>query len=242
MVRVAVLLLIFLLDVSVSASEVCVINSYSIPPAKELEITVRKLLLKQNHRIVKSKCDVKVLIGTPAVVKEMNRKEQCKIVYTFVLFPEKFGLEKKKNFYGVRIFPLPERTYKRFLKKCSLERKKVAVPISEDMLEIARMYLPEKYFVLLTFKNSPVETFRDLLKYKYVYIFPDSKLLKIVNLVTLVNFCKDNDLLVFSGLSDLSKFGLDYVDRVDYEKLAELLVFLVNRTPKERIVSCPCKE
>ncbi len=242
MVRVAVLILIFLLDISAYAADVCIVNSYPIPPAKKLEEMVRKLLLEHNHRIVKNGCDVKILIGTPAVVKEMEREGHYKVIYTFVLFPEKFGLEKRKNFYGVRIFPLPVKTYKRFLRKYALKEEKVAVPISRDMVPIARMYLPRKYFVILPFKNSPVETFRDLLKYKYVYIFPDPKLLKLINLVTLVNFCKDNGLLVFSGLSDLSKFNLNYVDEIDYEKLAKLLVFLVNHTPKEKIISCPCRK
>ena len=244
MVRVAVFLLILIFDISAStwAADVCIINSYPIPPARRLEHRVRELLKEHHHKIVTSGCNVKVLIGTPAVVKELNANDNCKRVYTFILFPEKLGLQNRENFYGVRIFPLPERTYKRFLKKLCLRKGKVAVPISKEMLPIAEFYLKKTYFVPIPFKNSPVETFKKLLSYKYVYIFPDPKLLKLINLVTLINFCKDNKLIIFSGLSDLYKFNLDYVDEIDFEKLAEDMVFLVENNPKNKILPCPCKE
>ncbi len=242
MVRVAILILILVFDVSAWAADVCIVNSYPIPPAREVESRVRELLKEHHYNIVNSNCNVKVLIGTPAVVKELNGNDNCKRVYTFVLFPERLGLQNRENFYGVRVFPLPERTYRRFLKSLCLKKKKVAVPISYEMLSIARIYLKNPYFVPIPFKNSPVETFRELLKYKYVYVFPDPKLLKLVNLVTLVNFCHDNGLLVFSGLTDLSRFNLDYVDKLDFEKLAEDIVFLVENSPKEKILPCPCRE
>ena len=242
MVRVAIFLLIFLMDISSYAAEVCIVNSYPIPPAKKLEKKIRKLLREHHHKIVKEDCSVKILIGTPAVVKELKTDGETKNVYTFVLFPEKLNLQKRKNFYGVRIFPLPVRTYKRFLKALSLKERKVAVPVSKEMLPIARIYLLPKYFKIIPFRNSPVETFRKLLRYKYVYIFPDPKLLKLINLVTLVNFCKDNNLLIFSGLPDLKKFGLDYVDNIDYDLLAREIVFLVEHNSKKRILPCPCKK
>ena len=242
MVRVAVFLLIFVFNLPVYAADVCIVNSYSIPPAKFVEAKVRELLKQRNHRIVNSDCSVKILIGTPAVVNELEKKDNCRKVYTFVLFPEKFNLEKRRNFWGIRVFPLPEKTYKRFLRVLCLKKKgKVAVPVSRSMLPIARIYLPKKDFVIIPFNKSPVEIFRNLLKYSYVYVFPDPKLLKIVNLTTLVNFCKDNKLFVFSGLSDLSKFDLDYVDEIDYNKLAEKVVFLVEKSPEIKILPCPCR-
>jgi len=243
MVRVAIFLLILIFNISVQAADVCIVNSYPIPPARMVESRVRELLKEHHHRIVNSNCSVKVLIGTPAVVKELNSNDECRRVYTFVLFPEELGLQNRRNFFGVRVFPLPERTYERFLKKLCLKKKKVAVPISYEMLSIARIYLKKPYFVLVPFKNSPVEVFSKLLKYKYVYIFPDPKVLKLINLVTLINFCRDNKVLVFSGLPDLSKFNLDYVDKLDFNKLAQDIVFLVeDKNPKERILPCPCKE
>ena len=243
MVRVAVFLLILIFNLPVYAADVCIVNSYSIPPAKFVEAKVRELLKQRNHRVVDSDCTVKVLIGTPAVVNELKKENNCKKVYTFVLFPEKFNLGKREDFWGVRVFPLPEKTYKRFLKTFCLKKKgKVAVPVSRSIVPIAQMYLPKRDFVIIPFDKSPVEVFRILLKYSYVYVFPDPKLLKLVNLITLVNFCKDNRLLIFSGLSDLSKFDLDYVDEIDYNKLVEKIVFLVENNPKIKILSCPCKE
>ena len=241
MVRVALFLLIFLIDMSY-AKEVCVINSYSIQPAKYVEGKVKEILNERGYKLVTSGCSVKILLGTPAVVKELKREDKCKKIYTFVLFPEKLGLDKMKNFFGIRIFPLPEKTYQRFLKIFCLKKQKVAVPVSENMLSIAKIYLPKKYFTVISFRNSPVEIFKKLLSYKVAYIFPDPKVLKIVNLTTLLNFCKDNDIKVFSGLSDLSKFGLDYTDEVDYGVLSEELVELIDKTPKVKILPCPCKE
>ena len=242
MVRVALLLLSFVLNVSVRAADVCIVNSYPIPPARKVELRVRELLKEQGDNVVSSGCSIKVLIGTPAVVEELKKNCNCKHVYTFVLFPEKFGLQRRSNYYGVRIFPLPDRTYKRFLTFFSLKSGKVAVPVSKEMLPIARIYLKKRYFVIIPFKRSPVETFRELLNYKYVYIFPDPELLKLVNLVTLINFCKDNKLLIFSGLSDLSRFNLDYVDRIDFEKIAQEIVFLTENKSAVKILPCPVKK
>ncbi len=242
MVKLAIFLLVFAFEVSSHAADVCIVNSYSIPPARRVETRVQEILKKHGHRIVNRNCRVKILIGTPAIVEELKKSSAYKKVYSFVLFPEKFGLEKEKNFYGVRVFPLPEKTYKRLIRKLYLEKKKVAVPISDSMISIAKIYLPEDTFSIIPFNNSPMEIFGSLLKYKYVYIFPDPKILKLVNITNLVNFCKDNNLIIFSGLGDLSKFDLDYVDKIDYEKLAEELVFLVENDSGKRILPCPCKE
>lgn len=242
MVKLALFLLTFVFEMPSFAAEVCIVNSYSIPPAKRVETRVREILKQHGHRIVDKNCESKILIGTPAVVEELKKSTTYKKIYSFVLFPEKFGLEKEKDFYGVRIFPLPEKTYKRLIERLHLEKKKVAVPISRNMLSIATIYLPKNTFVTIPFNESPMEIFGSLLKYNYVYIFPDPKLLKLVNITNLVNFCRDNNLIVFSGLSDLSKFDLDYVDKIDYERLAEKLVYLVENTPEKKIQPCPCKE
>lgn len=239
----ALFLLVVLLNISAYATDVCIVNSYHILPAEKLELKLKKLLKEHGNNIVSLDCSVKILIGTPAVAEDLKNDDKSKkYVYTFVLFPEELGLQYRKSYYGVRIFPLPDRTYKRFLKELSLKKRKVAVPVSEGMLPIARIYLNKRHFTIIPFKNSSVETFRKLLKYKYVYVFPDPKLLKIVNLVTLVDFCRDNRLLIFSGLSDLSKFNLDYVDKIDFDKLAKEIVFLVENSPREKILPCPCKE
>ena len=243
MVGLAVFLLTFFISVSSFAGQrtVCIVNSYTIRPAKEVEEKVREILSERGYQIVGSGCDVKVLIGTPAVVDELTSGDNCKKVYTFVLFPEKFGLDRKKKFFGVRIFPLPIRTYRRFLKHLCLKEAKVAVPVSRDMLPIARIYLSDKHFVIIPFNSSPSEVFGKLMKYRCVYIFPDPKVLKIINLTTLLSFGRDNGIMFFSGLSDLARFGLDYVDRVDYDRLAKDVVFLVERDPKEKILPCPVR-
>jgi hypothetical protein len=244
MVRVALLLLsLFVLSVSSYGEDlrVCVINSYQILPAKRLEQRVKSLILKEGYSLASNDCRVKIVIGTPALVKELQKAQYEKLIFTFVLFPEELPIPSR-GVYGVRIFPLPERTIKAYAKKSGKKSLKVAVPVSKKIVRIAKKYLPKKYFNLLIFKRSPVEVFEKLKKYEVVYIFPDPKLLKLVNLLGLITYGKENGITFVSGLGDLKKYGVDFVQEVSYEKLADILVKLISQTPKEKILPCPVKE
>ncbi|WP_456342166.1 hypothetical protein [Thermovibrio sp.] len=244
MVRIALLLLIVFSSIAFGDDrKVCVINSYKVPPALELEKNLLELLKERGYLIALSgkECDIKLVIGTPALVESLKRDRFSKLIYTFVLFPEKFPVNRE-NVYGIRIFPLPERTVKAFMKKKGLEKVKVAVPVSRKMVPIAKRYLPEEYFRLIVFRSTPTEVFNRLSRYRYVYIFPDPKLLRFVNLLNLINFGKENDLVFLTGLGDLKRYGVDFVQEVSYEKLAAEMVKLIESKPKEKILPCPVKE
>lgn len=241
--RISVILLIIqFLFIPSYALDACVVNSYSIPPAQYIEKKFKEIWKKRGNHLDCNSYDVKVLIGTPAVVKSLKESGNYKRVYTFVLFPEVMHLDKKKNFYGVRIFPLPEKTYLRFLNKFHLKKSKVAVPLSKKLLNIGKIFLPKSDFIIITFNRSPVEIFSKLEKYKYIYIFPDPNLLKTFNLISLINFASQNNIKVFSGIFDLKKFNLTYVDDVDFDQLVNDLILLSEGKIHSRILPCPCKQ
>jgi len=242
--RIALLLLIACLLAPVAwAQRVCVINSYTIPAAEKVEGLLKKNLESAGFSVVDEDCSVKVVLGTPALIEHLKKRDYGKLVFSFVLFPEEF-LKRypSKRVYGVRIFPLPERTVRDFFKSKKLKRRVVAVPVSRQMVEIAKEYLPKKYFKLLVFNDSPTEVFPYLVRYKFVYIFPDPKLLKVVNLLRLVDFGKENRIVFLTGLGDLKRYGIDFVEEVSYEKLVDLLTQAVRDDPKERILPCPLKD
>jgi len=241
--KFSILLLIcyFLFITTSHALNACVENAYSIPQAKYVENQFKKLWIEEGNKIDCSDYKVKVLIGTPAIAKELLAEGNYKRVYTFVIFPEEFNLTKRKNFFGVRIFPLPERTYLRFIRKLHLEKHKVAVLVSKDLKNIAKIYLPKRIFKVIVFDKYPLEKLEEIKKYKYLYIFPDPYVLKVTNLITIINFAKQNNIKVFSGIFDLKKFGLTYVDEVNFDKLAEELFLLSKGEIKEKLLPCPCK-
>lgn len=243
MVRIGVFVLIVFWAFSSYALGICIENSYEIPPSKIVERKLKRFLKENGYYLSCYNYNVKVLMGTPAVEKELRSKENgsYKRIYTFVLFPEALGLLKKKNYFGVRIFPLPIRTYKRFLERSHIRVGKVAVPISENMLNIAKIYLPKKYFKILVFKNSPFEVTDKFKNFKCIYIFPDPKVLNVINLITLIKYARERKIKVISGLFDLDRFNLDYVDKVDYDRLVSLLVFLIKERESRKILPCPCR-
>jgi len=243
MVRIATFILITFWTFSSYALGICIENSCDIPPSKLVEEKLKSYIRKNGYRVSCYNYGAKVLLGTPAVEKELKSKDNrnYKRVYTFVLFPEVLGLVKKKNFFGVRIFPLPLNTYQRFLRKTHFKGEEVAVPVSKNMLSIAKIYLPKKHFKILVFKSSPLEIANKLKNYKVMYIFPDPKVLNVINLVTLIKYAKERNIKVISGLFDLNRFNLDYVDQIDYDKLAKYLIFLIQGKRSEKILPCPCR-
>ncbi len=243
MVRIALFLLIFIPYIVYAGEKVCIYNSYNVPPALKLEKKLLKVLKEKGYDVssVSNNCDIYLVIGTPALLRVLKNKEFKKLIYTFVLFPEELHI-KRENVYGIRIFPLPERTVRVFMKKYGLKKIKVAVPISRKMLPIAKKYLPKKYFKIILFRKFPSGVFNKLIKYKYVYIFPDPEVLKIVNLINLINFGKENGLIFLTGLEDLKHYDIDFVHAVSYEKLANEMVRLINEEPREKILPCPVNE
>ncbi len=245
MVRIALFLLIFIPYIAYAGEKVCIYNSYKVSPALELKRKLEKVLKEKgydyNVSSVDSNCDVYLVIGTPALIRILKKGNFKKIVYTFVLFPEELHI-KRRNVYGIRIFPLPVRTIRAFMKKKRLQQIRVAVPISRKMLPIAERYLPRKYFRIIVFKESPSEIFDKLVTYSYVYIFPDPQVLKVVNLINLISFGRENGIIFLTGLKDLKNYDVDFVHEVSYEKLANEMVELIDKEPKERILPCPVKE
>ncbi len=243
MARIATFILTIFWTISSYAFGICIENSYDIPPSQLVERKLRSYLKKEGYYFSCYNYSVKVLIGTPAVEKELKSKSNktYKRIYTFVLFPEALGLTEKDNFFGVRIFPLPLNTYKRFLRKAHLKGGKIAVPVSKGMLNIARTYLPKKYFKILVFQNSPLEVADKLQNYKFMYIFPDPKVLNVINLTTLIKYAKEKNIKVISGLFDLDRFNLDYVDEIDFDELTRYLVTLIQGKNRDKILPCPCR-
>ncbi|RKQ63696.1 hypothetical protein C7457_0576 [Thermovibrio guaymasensis] len=244
MVRVTLLLLILIPCIAYAGKEeVCIYNSYNVPPALKLKKKLEEILEEKGYDVsyMADNCDVKLVIGTPALIRVLKKEDFKKLIYTFVLFPEELHIIRE-NVYGIRIFPLPERSVRVFMKEKGLNNIEVAVPISRKMLPIAKKYLPKKYFKIFVFKKSPSEVFGKLIKYKYVYIFPDPKILKVVNLVNLISFGKENGILFLTGLKDLKNYDVDFVHGVSYEKLANEMVELIDKEPKEKILPCPVEE
>ncbi|TCK05419.1 hypothetical protein [Phorcysia thermohydrogeniphila] len=244
-IRVFLLVFIVLLPLASSAKEVraCIIDSYGIRVTNYVRERLEELL-KRKYTLVsysRKSCDVKVLLGTPAVVRALKEGEKGRVIYTFVMFPELLRLEKKKNFIGIRIFPLPKRTAEKFFTYTGLERKKIAVPISKDMVKLAKRYLPPDLFDLVPFSGDVATVYPKLKDYSYVYVFPDPVVLRIVNMLNLVKFCKNSGIILISGLPDLDRYDVNFIYAVDYNDLVDIIVELINENPKERIIPCPAR-
>ncbi|MEO2069513.1 MAG: hypothetical protein ABGX27_08430 [Desulfurobacteriaceae bacterium] len=191
-----------------------------------------------------NKCQSLVLLGTPAVAKAIKDKKvkNKKIIYSFVLFPEEFGLSSKDNFFGIRIFPVPQRTAQTFFSYTGLKRDTIAVPLSEKTKEIAKRYFPNStFFKLIFFRNDIMEIVPELLKYKYIYIFPDPEVLKVVNLLKLMKLSKDSRKIILTSLPDLDSYGVNFIYAVDYNLLVERILYLLENSPKEKILPCPAR-
>ncbi len=247
--KLLLLSLILLIPISSSGKDVkaCIIDSYNIEITRQIKEKLEERLSGgiENIKFTKNQkeCEVKILIGTPAVMKALkeNDNKSKKIVYSFVLFPEALKLQTKKNFYGVRIFPLPTKTIKVFFRYTGERKAKVAVPISSKTLPIARLYLSSNQFKILPYKSRIEELYPKLKNYKYIYIFPDPQTLKIVNLLNLVRFAKGHKQILISGLPDLERYEINFIYAVDYDKLVDKLISLIKDTPKKKILPCPAR-
>jgi len=233
----------------VNGKAVCIIDSYRIEATSYVESLVKKRL--NNFAVFSNvgldggkieSCDPLVLLGTPAVVEAMKKIKNKKVIYTFVMFPEMLNLNKKKNFSGIRIIPLPDKTAEVFFSYTGFEKKKIAVPVSRGTQKIAKKYLSNsKLFKILPFDGDISSLELKLSEYKYIYIFPDPEVLKVVNLLRLMKFAKENKKIVITSLPDLDRYGVNFIYAVDYNMLAEKIVFLIKNTPEEKILSCPAR-
>ncbi len=242
-----VVFLIFNLGTNALAVSVCIVDSYKIAVTKKV---YEQLAMALSHdsgisyaRYGNShKCDVKIILGTPGVVKELK---SCypyeKVIYTFVMFPEMLGLDKKENFYGIRIFPLPERTVNEFFSYTKMKRDKVAVVVSRKFLSIAKKYLHSKIFTIIPINSRTEEAFSKLEKFKYIYIFPDPGILKVSNFLALVSYSKYNHKILIAGLPDLNRYDVNFIYAVDFNRLTQQILKLVKTTPSTHILPCPAK-
>ena len=246
-VRVLVLILIILLPLASSAGEVraCIVDSYGIQVTSYVKERLTELLKKKKYTLIsysaRKSCDIKVLLGTPAVAEALKRGEKGKVIYTFVMFPELLKLEKRRNFVGIRIFPLPKRTAEKFFAYTGLEKRKIAVPISGDMVNLAKRYLPSDLFDIVPFSGDIATVYPKLKNYSYIYVFPDPVVLRIVNMLSLVKFSKSSGKILISGLPDLDRYDVNFIYAVDYDELVDLIVELIGENPKERIIPCPAR-
>ncbi|GAB6076601.1 hypothetical protein [Desulfurobacterium crinifex] len=253
MVKYRILILVisfFLIYVyPVNGKAVCIVDSYRI----EATSYVRSLIEKElNNFVVFSNvsldrekiesCDPLILLGTPVVVEAIKKIKNKKVIYTFVMFPEILGLHKKKNFFGIRIIPLPDKTAEVFFSYTGFEKRKIAVPVSRGTQKIAKKYLSNsKLFKILPFDGDISRLKSRLSKYEYIYIFPDPEVLEVVNLLKLMKFAKENEKIVITSLPDLDRYGVNFIYAVDYNMLAEKINFLIKNTPEEKILSCPAR-
>jgi hypothetical protein len=253
MVRYRILLLVisfFLVYVyPVSGKAVCIVDSYRIEATSYVKSLVEKELnnfaVFSNVSLDREKvesCDYLVLLGTPAVVEAMKKIKNKKVIYTFVMFPEILDLRKKKNFFGIRIIPLPDKTAEIFFSYTGLKKKKIAVPVSKRTQKIARKYFyNSELFKVLPFDGDISHLKSKLSGYEYIYIFPDPELLRVVNLLKLMKFANENGKIVITGLPDLDKYGVNFIYAADYDALVEKIISLIKGTPRERILSCPAR-
>jgi hypothetical protein len=255
MVRFRYFILIVLACISFSpifnrdsyAADVCIIDSYKIKITQKIKDQL-SMVLSQNGNVSYAnygdtrQCRVKIILGTPGVVKELKKASPYeKVIYTFVMFPEVLGLDKKKNFYGVRIFPLPMRTINKFFSYTGMKKRKVAVIVSKMNEKIAKKYLPSHSFDILLINSRVEEAFPKLNKYKYIYIFPDPEVLKLVNVLSLVNYAKHTGKILIAGLPDLDRYDINFIYAVDFPALTRELVKLTRENPKKHILPCPAK-
>ena len=228
------------------AEKVCVIDSYGIAVTERVKDSLISYLGKEEvvsyANLSEAKdCRVDVILGSPGVVEALNKVSDSKVVYSFVLFPEALKLDKRENFYGVRIFPLPVRTINKFFSWTGLKREKVAVLVSKSNKKIARLYLPSRFFKVIYVNAKVEEAFPQLVKYKYIYIFPDPVVLKLVNLLSLVSYAKSTGKILIAGLPDLKRYDINFIYAVDFNDLVRDLARLVYSTPSKHILPCPAK-
>ena len=229
------------------AGNVCIIDSYKIGITQKVESQLSKLLSQTGNVSYANydntyQCKVKIILGTPGVVKELKKASPYeKVIYTFVMFPEILGLDKKSNFYGIRIFPLPMRTINKFFSYTGMKRRKVAVIISKTNERIAKRYLPAHSFDVILINSRIEEAFPKLNKYKYIYIFPDPEVLKLVNVLSLVSYAKHTGKILIAGLPDLDRYDINFIYAVDFSTLTKELINLVEDSPKKHILPCPAK-
>lgn len=233
----------------VNGKAVCIVDSYRIEATSYVRSLIEKELnnfaVFSNVSLDREKiesCDPLILLGTPAVVEAIKKIKNKKVIYTFVMFPEILGLHKKKNFFGIRIIPLPDKTAEVFFSYTGFDKKKIAVPVSRGTQKIAKKYLSNsKLFKILPFDSDISRLKSRLSKYEYIYIFPDPEVLEIVNLLKLMKFAKENEKIVITSLPDLDRYGVNFIYAVDYNMLAEKIIFLIKNTPEEKILSCPAR-
>jgi hypothetical protein len=249
--RILLLVVSFFLIYAYPASGrvICIVDSCGIKATSYVRSLIEKELnnftVLSNVSVDKEKiksCDSLVLLGMPAVAKALKKIKGQKIIYTFVMFPEILDLHKRKNFFGIRIIPLPDKTAEVFFSYTGLEKKKIAVPVSKGTQKIARKYLSNsRLFKILPFDGDISHLKSKLSGYEYIYIFPDPEVLWVVNLLKLMKFAKENGKIVITSLPDLDKYGVNFIYAVDYNILVERIIFLIKNDLRERILPCPAR-
>ncbi len=245
------ILILLLLSLSSAFAQVCVVKSYSFDAMNKVALLIisdlsRDVRLMSPEEIKFGiKCRNFVLLGSPAVLKVKDIYSRRKLyVYSFVLFPEELGLEKYENFIGIRIFPLPTRTVDKFSELANRKVKKVALIVGEKTKDVAARYVKgDKRFKIVVVKNDIGEILDKLQNYKYIYLFPDPVVMKVSNILKLLDFASLRGAITISNIPETAKFGVNFIYAVDYEKLACKIVDVLKGKIKEddNLIPCPAK-
>nr|WP_163328401.1 hypothetical protein [Desulfurobacterium thermolithotrophum] len=228
---------------------VCIVDSYQIKETRQVVSFIEKELedfveipFSEFKKEKLKGCSSLILLGTPAVARALKENVKKRIVYSFVLFPEALSLEKKKNFFGIRIIPLPQKTVEVFFNYTKLKKEKVALPVSDKTYKIAKNYIKgDSILKLVKLKKDYLTLEYKLLKYRYIFIFPDPYILKVLTLLKLLNFAKENKKVLITNLPDLENYGINFIYAVDLKELSKKILDLLESNSSERILPCPAK-
>jgi len=243
-------LTVFILVSSAAGECVCIVKSYSFDVINGVVSDIVDSLEQKNIHLLSLEklkrpnrnCDKLVLLGTPAVVKSRDICSKGKLcIYSFVLFPEELNL--KGNFTGIRIFPLPKRTVDVFSKFTGLKPEKVALLAGERTEEIARKQVKgDRRFRVFIVKDDVNEVLDKLQNYRFVYLFPDPVVMKVSNLLKLLDFTSLRGIITISNMPETEKFGVNFIYGADYQALSRRIVsILKDGKPKKSILDCPAK-
>ncbi len=243
-------LAVFIFVSSAAGECVCIVKSYNFDVINDVvSDIVNSLEQGDMHSISLKKlkrpswdCDKLILLGTPAVVKSRDICSKGKIcIYSFVLFPEELNL--KGNFTGIRIFPLPKRTVEVFSKFTGLKPQKIALLVGRRTEEIAKKQVKgDRRFRVFVVKDDVSEVLDKLQSYRFVYLFPDPVVMRVSNLLKLLDFTSLRGIITISNMPETEKFGVNFIYGTDYQVLSRRIVsILKDGKPKKSILDCPAK-
>jgi hypothetical protein len=76
-----------------------------------------------------------------------------------------------------------------------------------------------------------------------VYLFPDPVVMKVSNLLKLLDFTSLRGIVTISNMPESEKFGINFIYAVDYDELVYEMVDILKSKEKldDKIIPCPAK-